>query len=102
MNHEMMLYQTRQDFIDLFLALSQGQAYSLQHIERIVRDLKGMDDINFEYLLDYVQQTERVNIRQIWQEIERLIDASKHADEWERRKQDKVSWENGRLIVLGP
>lgn len=101
MNHEMMLYQTRQDFVDLFLALFSGERYTIQHIEQLVTDLKGMDAINLEYLLDYVHQTEGANIRPIWEAIEEYIQTLKQCGEWETRKEEKIFWKDGTLYCEG-
>ncbi|MDQ0338889.1 hypothetical protein J2S00_001675 [Caldalkalibacillus uzonensis] len=38
MDHEMLLFQTRQDFIDLHQALARGETVKVEHYDRIARD----------------------------------------------------------------
>lgn len=92
MNQEMMLFQARQDFIDLHKELLQGKTVSLERYNTIASDLLKMDDLNFELMLHFVEQTDKFPIGQMWKEISAYILQVKKSGQWLQKKNDQLVW----------
>lgn len=102
MNNEMMLFQARQDFIDMHKDLQAGQSITLEKYDQISADLKSMDDLNFELILEFVEQTESIQIKEMWEQISAYIDQVKRSGSWQDQKLNMLSWaedQQNKLIV---
>jgi hypothetical protein len=99
MNHEMMTYQARQDFIDLHSDLFHGKQVTLAKYDQIARELKKLDDLNFDLILDFVSRTDGFDIRQMWQELSTYINQLKSMGEWPGRKEERIGWKEGKLYL---
>jgi hypothetical protein len=101
MNNEMMLFQARQDFIDLHKELFEGKETTIERYDAISGDLKTIDDINFELLLKFVEEIDQFDIRGMWLEVTKHIEQIKKSGEWTERKKDKLQWQKGQLQIKG-
>ncbi|WP_202078341.1 hypothetical protein [Caldalkalibacillus salinus] len=99
MNNEMLLMQARQDFIDVHKDLLTGQKVPLYRYDNIVSDLQRMDDINIQMILDFVQQTEDIDIEVIWKEVGRFIEEVKSEGRWVAEKERYISWRDGKIHI---
>lgn len=99
MNNEMMLFQARQDFIDLHKEMFEGKEATLERYEAISNDLKTVDELNFELLLQFVEEIDQFEIRQMWVEISKYIGQVKKCGEWTKRKHEKLQWQKGHLQI---
>jgi hypothetical protein len=99
MNHEMLLFQARQDFIDMHKDMFEGKELTLERYDKIADELKAMDDINFELILHFVEETDQFEISQMWREMSGYINQVKKSGEWSQRKYDKLRWEEGQLQI---
>jgi hypothetical protein len=100
MNHEMMLFQARQDFIDLHQEILKGKVVTLEKYDSITSDLVKVDDLNFELMLQFVEKTDGFNIGQMWKVISVHIQDIKNSEEWNERKSEKVRWREGHLETV--
>lgn len=101
MNNEMLLYQARQDFIDMHFDLFRGKAITLEHYDQITQELLRMDEINLELTLEYIEQTEHVPIKHVFHAVRRQIDQLKQRDTWSAEKLLYLQWSEDGLIT-GP
>lgn len=96
-----MLFQARQDFIDLHKDLFEGKEATLEFYDAISRDLRTIDDLNFELLLQFVEEIDQFEIRRMWEEISMYIEQVKKSGEWEKQKMKKLKWQKGQLQIRG-
>ncbi|EGL83528.1 hypothetical protein CathTA2_0924 [Caldalkalibacillus thermarum TA2.A1] len=101
MDREMLLFQTRQDFIDLHQALHRGETVTVERYDRITRELMKMDQDNFELMLKFSEQTEGIKMHQMWETISAYIDQLKKKGDWRKHKETQLSWRDGVLFVNG-
>jgi hypothetical protein len=99
MNHEMMLFQARQDFIDMHKDILQGKELTLERYDLISKELKAMDDINFQLILQFVEEVEKFEIGQMWDRMSGYIEQVKKRGDWPQRKHEKLHWTEGRLEI---
>ena len=100
MNHEMMIYQARQDFIDMHKELINGEFVELEKYDSITKDLKKIDDINFQLMLQFVEKTDNIDVGNMWGQISAYIEGVKKNKEWNERKLEKLSWNKGELQII--
>lgn len=99
MNHEMMLFQARQDFIDMHKDILNGTELTLERYDLIANELKAMDDINFQLILQFVEEVEKFEIGQMWNSMSGYIEQVKKRGEWSQRKYEKFQWTEGLLDI---
>jgi hypothetical protein len=99
MNQDMLLYQARQDFIDMHKDLLKGASITLQKYEEIASDLKKMDDINLEALLSFVEETENIQINMMWTAISKQILEIKRSKKWSEQRLYRLSWQHNKIII---
>lgn len=99
MNNEMMLFQARQDFIDLHQDLFAGKRIRLEKYEQITSDLKAMDDLNFELILQFVEDVEKFPISDMWQKISAYVEQVKETGLWSAKKEEYIVWADQQLVI---
>jgi hypothetical protein len=99
MNHEMMLFQARQDFIDMHKDLLHGKELTLERYDLIAKELKAMDDVNFQLILQFTEEVEKFDIGHMWGQMSGYIEQVKKGGNWPQRKHEKLHWIEGRLEV---
>lgn len=92
-----MLFQARQDFIDIHKDILKGRSTTLERYDHIAKELKSLDDINFEWMLQFVQKTENIEIEQMWKDISSYIQAVKRSGTWQEKKDEIIRWEKDQL-----
>jgi|GEM_PF-3782747 len=100
MNHEMMTYQARQDFIDMHKDLAMGKQVSIERYDQISRDLKKLDDLNFSLMLEFVEKTDHLPIREMWDKISTYIEDVKRKGGWRDYKGQLISWKDGKIVLF--
>ncbi|GAA0374251.1 hypothetical protein [Bacillus horti] len=100
MNHEMMLFQARQDFIDMHKELLEGRQLTLEKYDLIASDLKRMDDLNFEMILQFVEEQDGFNIKKMWKDISGYVEQMKENGDWQAQKETIITWQNNQLVII--
>lgn len=96
----MLLYQARQDFIDMHFELFNGKTITLEHYNKIADELLRMDEINLELTLDYIQQTEHVPIKHVWNKISQYIANLKQEGRWAVEKEQLLHWTDNGISII--
>lgn len=99
MNNEMMLFQARQDFINMHKDLLAGKKLTLEHYDSITKDLKSLDDINFTLMLEFVEKTDHLKISDMWERISEYISEIKRSGQWSDKKYDCIVWRENQLHI---
>ncbi|MDQ0338890.1 putative membrane protein [Caldalkalibacillus uzonensis] len=60
-----------------------------------------MDADNFELMLRFSEQTEKIEMSKIWNTVSAYIAKVKEKVQWEKHKEDKLAWKEGILYVNG-
>lgn len=97
MDREMMLLQARQDFIDMHKGLVQRKVCTLEHYDHLARDLRTMDELNFEFMLEFSQKTEDIPFLKMWEQISAHIQQVKKSGQWTKRKKEGMVWDQGLI-----
>lgn len=92
MNNEMMLWQARQDFIDMHKDILAGKKVSLAHYDQVAGELRSLDELNFTLMLEFVEKTDVTNIGLMWQTISARINQIKKSGQWTLRKDEQITW----------
>lgn len=99
MDREMMLYQARQDFIDMHKDLFEGKYISTEHYDRIARDIQTMDALHFELMLEFTEKTDNIPVTIMWQQVKKYMEGVKKQGNWRLHKEDLLMWKQGELMI---
>lgn len=99
MNQEMMLFQARQDFIDMHKDLLAGRRVTVEKYDQLATELQKMDALNFEQMLDFTETYDKIPVKQMWEHISAHIENAKKEGNWRLKKQSELQWENDQLYV---